>query len=225
MIEIVRKATTPDLFRHLFPFFIVILAFAGFTYYIIRSPKDKFQGNLKQILLGVGLAGALLTGVIGLLTNPSYYKVTDKYHTIVHVKESSISVEIVDEMAKSRGLQFRVSDHGSKQILKTVGITDADDDRVLLTWEDKGPHVISVKPKTINLKTDDYKVDAKVKEALQNIVDSMAGAFKDLSGQTADSTDRGESTDTPESTDDTDKDEPFVDDPEASSESTSQPAV
>ena len=225
MIEIVRKATTADLFRHLFPFFIVILAFAGFTYYIIRSPKDKFQGNLKQILLGVGLAGALLTGVIGLLTNPSYYKVTDKYHTIVHVKESSISVEIVDEMAKSRGLQFRVSDHGSKQILKTVGITDADDDRVLLTWEDKGPHVISVKPKTINLKTDDYKVDAKVKEALQNIVDSMAGAFKDLSGQTADSTDRGESTDTPESTDDTDKDEPFVDDPEASSESTSQPAV
>ena len=218
MIEIVRKATTPDLFRHLFPFFIVILAFAGFTYYIIRSPKDKFQGNLKQILLGVGLAGALLTGVIGLLTNPSYYKVTDKYHTIVHVKESSMSVEIVDEMAKSRGLQFRVSDHGSKQVLKTVGITDADDDRVLLTWEDKGPHVISVKPKTINLKTDDYKVDAKVKEALQNIVDSMAGAFKDLSGQTADSTDQGESTDAPESTDNNTKDEPFVDDPEASSE-------
>ena len=218
MIEIVRKATTPDLFRHLFPFFIVILAFAGFTYYIIRSPKDKFQGNLKQILLGVGLAGALLTGVIGLLTNPSYYKVTDKYHTIVHVKESSLSVEIVDEMAKSRGLQFRVSDHGSKQVLKTVGITDADDDRVLLTWEDKGPHVISVKPKTINLKTDDYKVDAKVKEALQNIVDSMAGAFKDLSGQTADSTDQGESTDAPESTDNNTKDEPFVDDPEASSE-------
>lgn len=218
MIEIVRKATTTDLFRHLFPFFIVILAFAGFTYYIIRSPKDKFQGNLRQILLGVGFAGALLTGVVGLLTNPSYYKVTDKYHTIVHVKESSMSVEIVDEMAKSRGLQFRVSDHGSKQVLKTVGITDADDDRVLLTWEDKGPHVISVKPKTINLKTDDYKVDAKVKEALQNIVDSMAGAFKDLSGQTADSTDQGESTDAPESTDNNTKDEPFVDDPEASSE-------
>lgn len=218
MIEIVRKATTTDLFRHLFPFFIVMLAFAGFTYYIVRSPKDKFQGNLRQILLGVGFAGALLTGVIGLLTNPSYYKVTDKYHTIVHVKESSMSVEIVDEMAKSRGLQFRVSDHGSKQVLKTVGITDADDDRVLLTWEDKGPHVISVKPKTINLKTDDYKVDAKVKEALQNIVDSMAGAFKDLSGQTADSTDQGDSTDTPESTDNNTKDEPFVDDPEASSE-------
>lgn len=218
MIEVVRQATTADLFRHLFPFFIVILAFAGFTYYIYRSPKDKFQGNLRQILLGVGFAGALLTGVIGLLTNPSYYKVTDKYHTIVHVKESSMSVEIVDEMAKSRGLQFRVSDHGSKQVLKTVGITDADDDRVLLTWEDKGPHVISVKPKTINLKTDDYKVDAKVKEALQNIVDSMAGAFKDLSGQTADSTDQGESTDAPESTDNNTKDEPFVDDPEASSE-------
>lgn len=218
MIEIVRKTTTTDLFRHLFPFFIVILAFAGFTYYIVRSPKDKFQGNLRQILLGVGFAGALLTGVVGLLTNPSYYKVTDKYHTIVHVKESSMSVEIVDEMAKSRGLQFRVSDHGSKQVLKTVGITDADDDRVLLTWEDKGPHVISVKPKTINLKTDDYKVDAKVKEALQNIVDSMAGAFKDLSGQTADSTDQGESTDAPESTDNNTKDEPFVDDPEASSE-------
>lgn len=221
MIEVVRKATTTDLFRHLFPFFIVILAFAGFTYYIVRSPKDKFQGNLRQILLGVGFTGALLTGVVGLLTNPSYYKVTDKYHTIVHVKESSMSVEIVDEMAKSRGLQFRVSDHGSKQVLKTVGITDADDDRVLLTWEDKGPHVISVKPKTINLKTDDYKVDAKVKEALQNIVDSMAGAFKDLSGQTADSTDQGESTDAPESTDNNTKDEPFVDDPEASS----QPAV
>lgn len=218
MIEVVRKATTTDLFRHLFPFFIVILAFAGFTYYIVRSPKDKFQGNLRQILLGVGFAGALLTGVVGLLTNPSYYKVTDKYHTIVHVKESSMSVEIVDEMAKSRGLQFRVSDHGSKQVLKTVGITDADDDRVLLTWEDKGPHVISVKPKTINLKTDDYKVDAKVKEALQNIVDNMAGAFKDLSGQTADSTDQGESTDAPESTDNNTKDEPFVDDPEASSE-------
>lgn len=218
MIEVVRKATTTDLFRHLFPFFIVILAFAGFTYYIVRSPKDKFQGNLRQILLGVGFAGTLLTGVVGLLTNPSYYKVTDKYHTIVHVKESSMSVEIVDEMAKSRGLQFRVSDHGSKQVLKTVGITDADDDRVLLTWEDKGPHVISVKPKTINLKTDDYKVDAKVKEALQNIVDSMAGAFKDLSGQTADSTDQGESTDAPESTDNNTKEEPFVDDPEASSE-------
>lgn len=218
MIEVVRKATTTDLFRHLFPFFIVILAFAGFAYYIYRSPKDKFQGNLRQILLSVGLVGALLTGVVGLLTNPSYYKVTDKYHTIVHVKESSMNVEIVDEMAKSRGLQFRVSDHGSKQVLKTVGITDADDDRVLLTWEDKGPHVISVKPKTINLKTDDYKVDAKVKEALQNIVDSMAGAFKDLSGQTADSTDQGESTDAPESTDNNTKDEPFVDDPEASSE-------
>lgn len=215
MIEVVRQATTADLFRHLFPFFIVILAFAGFAYYIYRSPKDKFQGNLRQILLSVGIVGALLTGVIGLLTNPSYYKVRDKYHTIVHVKESSMSVEIVDEAAKSRGLQFRVSDHGSKKVLKTVGITDADDDRVLLTWEDKGPHVISVKPKTINLRTDDYKVDAKVKEALNKIVESMAGAFKDLAGDTSDSTD--ESTDTPESTDNT-KDEPFVDDPEASSE-------
>lgn len=219
MIEIVRKATTTDLFRHLFPYFIVMLAFAGFTYYIVRSPKDKFQGNLRQILLSVGIVGAILTGVVGLLTNPSYYKVTDKYHTIVHVKESSMNVEIVDEMAKSRGLQFRVSDHGSKQVLKTVGITDADDDRVLLTWEDKGPHVISVKPKTINLKTDDYKVDAKVKEALQNIVDSMAGAFKDLSGQTADdSSNDSDSSAQGQSTDDNSKDEPFVDDPEASSE-------
>lgn len=212
MIEIVRKATTTDLFRHLFPFFIVILAFAGFTYYIVRSPKDKFQGNLKQILLGVGLAGALLTGVVGLLTNPSYYKVTDKYHTIVHVKESSMNVDIVDEAAKSRGLLFRVKDHGSQQVRKTLGITDADDDRVLLTWEDKGPHVISVKPKTINLRTDDYKVDAKVKEALNKIVDSMAGAFKDLAGQTDGSANEQESTD------DNSKDEPFVDDPEASSE-------
>ena len=219
MIEIVRKATTTDLFRHLFPFFIVMLAFAGFTYYIVRSPKDKFQGNLRQILLSVGIVGALLTGVVGLLTNPSYYKVTDKYHTIVHVKESSMNVEIVDEMAKSRGLLFRVKDHGSQQVRKTLGITDADDDRVLLTWEDKGPHVISVKPKTINLKTDDYKVDAKVKEALQNIVDSMAGAFKDLSGQTADdSSNDSDSSDQGESTDNSDKDEPFVDDPEASSE-------
>lgn len=218
MIEIVRKTTTTDLFRHLFPFFIVMLAFAGFAYYIYRSPKDKFQGNLRQILLSVGLVGALLTGVVGLLTNPSYYKVTDKYHTIVHVKESSMNVEIVDEAAKSRGLQFRVADHGSQQVRKTLGITDADDDRVLLTWEDKGPHVISVKPKTINLKTDDYKVDAKVKEALQNIVDSMAGAFKDLAGQTDGSTDEQESTNEGESTDNSDKDEPFVDDPEASSE-------
>lgn len=219
MIEVVRKATTADLFRHLFPFFIVILAFAGFTYYIVRSPKDKFKGNLRQILLGVGFAGALLTGVVGLLTNPSYYKVTDKYHTIVHVKESSMNVDIVDEAAKSRGLLFRVKDHGSQQVRKTLGITDADDDRVLLTWEDKGPHVISVKPKTINLRTDDYKVDAKVKEALNKIVESMAGAFKDLAGQTNGATDE------PTSTDDKDKDEPFVDDPDATSESTSQPAV
>lgn len=219
MIEIVRKATTADLFRHLFPFFIVILAFAGFAYYIARSPKDKFQGNLRQILLSVGIVGALLTGVVGLLTNPSHYKVTDKYHTIVHVKESSMRVEIVDEMAKSRGLLFRVKDHGSQQVRKTLGITDADDDRVLLTWEDKGPHVISVKPSTINLKMDDYKVDAKVKEALQNIVDSMAGAFKDLSGQTADdSSNDSDSSDHGQSTDDNSKDEPFVDDPEASSE-------
>ena len=218
MIEVVRNATTADLFRHLFPFFIVILAFAGFTYYIVRSPKDKFQGNLRQILLSVGIVGALLTGVIGLLTNPSYYKVTDKYHTIVHVKESSMNVEIVDEMAKSRGLLFRVKDHGSQQVRKTLGITDADDDRVLLTWEDKGPHVISVKPKTINLKTDDYKVDAKVKEALQNIVDSMAGAFKDLSGQTADDSSNDSDSSQGQSTDDNTKDEPFVDDPEASSE-------
>ena len=106
-----------------------------------------------------------------------------------------------------------------------MGITDADDDRVLLTWEDKGPHVISVKPKTINLRTDDYKVDAKVKEALNKIVDSMAGAFKDLAGQTDGSTNEQESTDESTSTDDTDKDEPFVDDPDATSESTSQPAV
>lgn len=218
MIEVVRNATTADLFRHLFPFFIVILAFAGFTYYIVRSPKDQFQGNLRQILLSVGIVGALLTGVVGLLTNPSYYKVTDKYHTITHIKENSMSVEIVDEAAKSRGLQFRVEDHGSKQVLKTVGITDADDDRVLLTWEDKGPHVISVKPKTINLKTDDYKVDAKVKEALQNIVDSMAGAFKNMTGDTSDSTDEPESTNEGQPTDDNTKDEPFVDDPEASSE-------
>lgn len=224
MIEIVRKATTTDLFRHLFPFFIVMLAFAGFTYYIVRSPKDKFQGNLKQILLGVGLVGALLTGVVGLFTNPSYYKVTDKYHTITHIKENAMAVEIVDEAAKSRGLLFRVKDHSSAQVLRTVGITDADDERVLLTWEDKGPHVISVKPKTINLRTDDYKVDAKVKEALNKIVDSMAGAFKDLAGQTDGSTGEQESTDEPASTDDT-KDEPFVDDPDATSESTPQPAV
>lgn len=213
MIEIVRKATTADLFRHLFPFFIVILAFAGFTYYIVRSPKDKFQGNLRSILLSIGLVGALLTGVIGLLTKPSYYKVTDKYYTITHIKESSMSVDIVDEAAKSRGLQFRVADHGSKKVLKTVGITDADDDRVLLTWEDKGLHVISVKPSTINLKTDDYKVDPKVKEALNKIVENLTGA-------TSDSTDEQESTDNEESADNDTKDEPFVDDPEASSEPT-----
>lgn len=216
MIEIVRKATTTDLFRHLFPFFIVILAFAGFTYYIVRSPKDKFQGNLRQILLSVGIVGALLTGVVGLLTNPSYYKVTDKYHTITHIKENSMSVEIVDEAAKSRGLLFRVKDGSSSKVLKTVGITDADDDRVLLTWEDKGPHVISVKPKTINLKMDDYKVDAKVKEALTKIVEGMAGAFKNMTGETSDS--NGDTSDEPESTDNNTKDEPFVDDPEASSE-------
>lgn len=216
MIEVVRNATTADLFRHLFPFFIVILAFAGFTYYIVRSPKDKFQGKLRQILLSVGIVGALLTGVVGLLTNPSYYKVTDKYHTITHIKENSMSVEIVDEAAKSRGLQFRVKDGSSSKVLKTVGITDADDDRVLLTWEDKGPHVISVKPKTINLKMDDYKVDAKVKEALNKIVEGMAGAFKNMTGDTSDST--GDTSDEPESTDDNSKDEPFVDDPEASSE-------
>lgn len=213
MIEIVRKATTTDLFRHLFPFFIVMLAFAGFTYYIVRSPKDKFQGNLRQILLGVGLAGALLTGVIGLLTNPSYYKVTDKYHTITHIKENSMSVEIVDEMTKLRGLFFRVKDHSSSQVLQTVGITDADDDRVLLTWEDKGPHVISVQPKAINLKMDDYKVDPKVKEALNKIVENLTGA-------TSDSTDEQESTDNEESADNDTKDELFVDDPEASSEPT-----
>lgn len=213
MIEVVRNATTADLFRHLIPFFIVILAFAGFTYYIIRSPKDKLQGNLRPILLSVGIVGALLTGVIGLLTNPSYYKVTDKYHTIVHVKESSMNVEVVDEAAKSRGLQFRVADHGSKKVLKTVGITDADDDRVLLTWEDKGPHVISVQPKAINLKMDDYKVDPKVKEALNKIVEN-------LTGESSDSTDEQESTDNEESTSDDTKDEPFVDDPEASSEPT-----
>ena len=221
MIEIVRKATTADLFRHLFPFFLVILAFAGFTTYLVRSPKDKFQGNLRQILLGVGLAGALLTGVVGLFTNPSYYKVTDKYHTITHIKENAMAVEIVDEAAKSRGLLFRVKDHSSTQVLKTVGITDADDERVLLTWEDKGPHVISVKPKAINLRTDDYKVDAKVKEALNKIVDSMAGAFKDLAGQTDDSTNEQDSTEEPTSTDDKDKDDTFVDDPEEPS----QPAV
>ena len=136
-----------------------------------------------------------------------------------------MNVEVVDEAAKSRGLLFRVKDHGSQQVRKTLGITDADDDRVLLTWEDKGPHVISVKPKTINLRTDDYKVDAKVKEALNKIVDSMAGAFKDLAGQTDGSTNEQESTDESTSTDDTDKDEPFVDDPDATSESTSQPAV
>ena len=225
MIEVVRKATTTDLFRHLFPFFIVILAFAGFTYYIVRSLKDKFQGNLRQILLSIGVAGALLTCAVGFLTNPSYYKVTDKYHTITHIKENAMAVEIVDEAAKSRGLLFRVKDHSSTQVLKTVGITDADDERVLLTWEDKGPHVISVKPKTINLRTDDYKVDAKVKEALNKIVDSMAGAFKDLAGQTDGSTKEQESSDEPSSTDDKDKDDTFVDDPDAPSESTSQPAV
>ena len=225
MIEVVRKATTTDLFRHLFPFFLVILVFAGFTIYIYRSPKDKFQGNLKQILLSIGVAGVFLTCAAGFITNPSYYKVTDKYHTITHIKENAMAVEIVDEAAKSRGLLFRVKDHSSAQVLRTVGITDADDERVLLTWEDKGPHVISVKPKTINLRTDDYKVDAKVKEALNKIVDSMAGAFKDLAGQTDGSTSERESTDEPTSTDDTDKDEPFVDDPDAPSESTSQPAV
>lgn len=221
MIEIVRKATTADLFRHLIPFFLVILAFAGFTTCIYRSPKDKFQGNLKPILLSVGVAGALLTCAAGFITNPSYYKVTDKYHTITHIKENAMAVEIVDEAAKSRGLLFRVKDHSSTQVLKTVGITDADDERVLLTWEDKGPHVISVKPKAINLRTDDYKVDAKVKEALNKIVDSMAGAFKDLAGQTDGSTNEQDSTEEPTSTDDKDKDDTFVDDPEEPS----QPAV
>lgn len=53
----------------------------------------------------------------------------------------------------------------------------------------------------------------------------MAGAFKDLAGQTDGSTSEQDSTEEPTSTDDKDKDEPFVDDPDAPSESTSQPAV
>ncbi len=45
------------------------------------------------------------------------------------INKAHLNVEVVDEAAKSRGLLFRVKDHGSQQVRKTLGITDADDDR------------------------------------------------------------------------------------------------
>lgn len=170
MIEVVRKATTTDLFRHLFPFFLVILAFAGFTYYIVRSPKDKFRPGVRVSVVVVSVITMLGAVVVGVTSQPQYQVVKEDYYT-TSTQDNGHLVMVARQNSNNGDLLIRVIDGSSQQVRKTVNLMDVDDETLLLTWNDAGPHSMSISPKMMHfIKPSE---ETQVKKALSNIMDAM----------------------------------------------------
>lgn len=171
MIEIVRQTTWGDLLQNAIPYALVAFVFLGITLGILYLKTEKLKPAVRVRVAVVSILAMIGTVILGVVHQPQYQAVKDDYYT-TSTQHNGHFVMVARRNSDNSDLLFRVTDGSSQQVRKTVNLMDADDETLLVTWNDAGPHSLSVSPKKIHYVKPSEK--AKVKQALSNIMDAVS---------------------------------------------------
>ena len=170
MIEIVRQTTGSDMLQHLVPYLLLALVFLGIMLGALYLKTDKLKPEVRVCISVLSILALLGTIILGVVNQPQYQVVKDDYYTTSTQTEGNHAI-VARRNSDNSDLLLRVTDGSSQQVRKTVNLMDADDETLLVTWNDAGPHSLSVSPKKIRYVK--RSEEAKVKQALSNIMDAV----------------------------------------------------
>lgn len=166
MIEIVRQTTRSDVLHNLLPYAVVAFLLLAVAIAILHIKVGRPSQEARvRISVVSGLLSFLVLG-FGFTSQPPYQVVKDGYHTTTKAVGGE-QVLVVQNNHDEQELLFRVKDGSSEQVRKILPVMDVDNDALLVTWHDAGPHSLSVNPKTVRyIKPSE---ESKVKDALSKI--------------------------------------------------------
>lgn len=170
MMEIVRQTTGSDMLQHLVPYLLLALVFLGIMLGALYLKTDKLKPAVRVRVAVVSILAMIGTVILGVVHQPQYQAVKDDYYT-TSTQHNGHFVMVARRNSDNSDLLFRVIDGSSQQVRKTVNLMDADDETLLITWNDAGPHSLSVSPKKIRYVKPSE--EAKVKQALSNIMGAV----------------------------------------------------
>ena len=170
MIEIVRQTTWRDILQNSTPYLFVALVFLVIMLAALYLKTDKLKPEVRVRISVLSILALLGTILLGVVNQPQYQVVKDDYYTTSTQREGNHAI-VARRNSDNSDLLLRVSDGSSQQVRKTVNLMDADDETLLVTWNDAGPHSLSVSPKKIRYVKPSE--EAKVKQALSNIMDAV----------------------------------------------------
>lgn len=170
MIEIVRQTTWRDILQNSTPYLFVALVFLVIMLAALYLKTDKLKFEVRIRIAVVSILALLGTVTLAVIQQPQYQVVKDDYHTTSTQTEGNHAI-VARRNSDNSDLLLRVTDGSSQQVRKTVNLMDADDETLLITWNDAGPHSLSVSPKKIRYVKPSE--EAKVKQALSNIMDAV----------------------------------------------------
>ena len=170
MIEIVRQTTGSDTLQHLVPYLLLALVFLSIMLGALYLKTDKLKPEVRVRISVLSVLALLGTIILGVVNQPQYQVVKDDYYTTSAQTEGNHTI-VARRNSDNSDLLLRVTDGSSQQVRKTVNLMDADDETLLVTWNDAGPHSLSVSPKKIRYVKPSE--EAKVKQALSNIMDAV----------------------------------------------------
>lgn len=171
MIEIVRQTTWGDMLQNTLPYVFAALVFLGIAIGVLYLKTEKLKPAVRVRVAVVSILAMIGTVVLGVVHQPQYQAVKDDYYTTSSQYTGHL-VMVARRNSDNSDLLFRVKDGSSQQVRKTVNLMDADDETLLITWNDAGPHSVSVSPKKVRfIKPSE---EARVKKALSNIGDAVS---------------------------------------------------
>lgn len=170
MIEIVRQTTGSDMLQHLVPYLLLALVFLGIMLAALYLKTDKLKPEVRVRISVLSVLALLGTVLLGVVNQPQYQVVKDDYYTTSTQTEGNHAI-VARRNSDNSDLLLRVTDGSSQQVRKSMNLMDADDETLLITWNDAGPHSLSVSPKKIRYVKPSE--EAKVKQALSNIMDAV----------------------------------------------------
>lgn len=170
MIEIVRQTTWRDILQNSTPYLFVALVFLVIMLAALYLKTDKLKFEVRIRIAVVSILALLGTVTLAVIQQPQYQVVKDNYYTTSTQTEGNHAI-VARRNSDNSDLLLRVTDGSSQQVRKIVNLMDADDETLLITWNDAGPHSLSVSPKKIHYVKPSE--EAKVKQALSNIMGAV----------------------------------------------------
>lgn len=170
MIEIVRQTTGGNMLQHLVPYLLLALVFLGVMLGALYLKTEKIKPAVRVRVAVVSILAMIGTILLGVVNQPQYQVVKDDYYTTSAQTEGNHTI-VARRNSDNSDLLLRVTDGSSQQVRKSVNLMDADDETLLITWNDAGPHSVSVSPKKIHYVKPSE--EAQVKRALSNIMDTV----------------------------------------------------